>query len=85
MTYTSAIRPLMDDIRDLIAQESGREADTLGHGDALVSSGLVDSFALVSVLSLIEDTLDQTIDPADLTLDNFDSLGAIAAFLDRLA
>jgi acyl carrier protein len=43
----------------------------------LFSSGLVDSFSLVSLMTFIETQAGITISPADVTLENFDTLRRI--------
>jgi len=49
----------------------------------LFSSGLIDSFSLVSLLGFLETAGGFMIDPADVTLDNFDSLARILAYAAR--
>ena len=63
---------------DLKIDTSNIERSTL-----LVSSGVLDSFALLSVLTFIETQLRTTIRPEDITLENLDSIDRIMAFLRR--
>jgi len=42
--------------------------------EALISSGLIDSFHLVDLALFVEDTFGVTIDDAELNADTFDSL-----------
>lgn len=51
---------------------------TLGPNDALISSGLVDSFHLVDLALFIEDTFGVHIDDTELTAETFDTLGQLA-------
>jgi len=67
-------------IEDELAVESELAEDTL-----LFSSGLIDSFSLVSLMSYIEDEAVVRIAPADVKLENFDSIGRILAYLNRAA
>ncbi|MCB9135735.1 MAG: acyl carrier protein [Anaerolineales bacterium] len=46
--------------------------------DALISSGLVDSFHLVDLALFIEDTFGVHIDDTELTAETFDTLGQLA-------
>jgi acyl carrier protein len=53
------------------------QSDTL-----LFSSGIVDSFMLVALLTFIETTFDCEVEPVDVTLENFDSLDRMAAYIE---
>jgi acyl carrier protein len=50
---------------------------TLSPDDALISSGLVDSFHLVDLALFIEDTFGVHIDDTELTAETFDTLGQL--------
>ena len=63
---------------DLAIDCSKVNADTL-----LFSSGLVDSFSLVSIMTYIEDEGGVTISPSDVKLENFDSISRIMAYLNK--
>jgi acyl carrier protein len=77
----------MDDFEtrllDLIAEESGLDPQTLKASPGLMSTGLLDSFALVTVISLVETHLGDEVPPADLTFDNFDTIASICAYVER--
>jgi acyl carrier protein len=47
----------------------------------LFSSGLVDSFAFVSLLAYIESESGFRIEPTDVNLDNFDTIDRILAYV----
>ena len=49
----------------------------------MFSSGLIDSFSLVTLMSFIENAGEVSIDPSDVTLDNFDSIERIIQFISR--
>jgi acyl carrier protein len=61
--------------------------DTSGiTGDApLFSTGLVDSFALVSLMTFLEDQGGFRLSPADVNLDNLDTIERIVAFSQRMS
>lgn len=46
--------------------------------EALISSGLIDSFSLVDVALIVEDLFNVHIDDAELNADTFDSLDQLA-------
>ncbi|GAB4578108.1 MAG: hypothetical protein Fur0022_08410 [Anaerolineales bacterium] len=50
---------------------------TLSPTDALISSGLVDSFHLVDLALFIEDTFGVHLDDTELTVETFDTLGEL--------
>jgi acyl carrier protein len=49
--------------------------------EALISSGLIDSFNLVDVGLLVEDTYGVRIDDAELNADTFDTLEQLSALI----
>jgi acyl carrier protein len=49
----------------------------------LIESGLVDSLGLFKVIAFIEDQCGAKIDPEDIVLENFATLGAIATLVHR--
>lgn len=54
------------------------EAETL-----LFSEGIVDSFALVSLMLFLESQANFQINPRDVNLDNFDSISRMLAYIER--
>lgn len=75
MTTVQAIEHL----QSYFAKELG--AKNLGADDGLLSSGLLDSLAIVKLLSYLEDEFDVEIDDADFDPENFETIGAIAALI----
>lgn len=75
---TQDLKPL---IRDLLVEETGIDPGEIGDDTPLLSSGMVDSFALITILTAIESATGLTIEQDDLTLDNFDTLNHIQAFV----
>lgn len=69
---------------DMIALESGLEPEEIAQVSGLMSTGILDSFALVSVISFVEDQIGGEVPPADLTFANFDSVPAICAYVERV-
>jgi acyl carrier protein len=69
-------------VTDLLKQ-SARKLDPQ---EALISSGLVDSFSLVDLSLFVEDTWGVVIDDTELNADTFDTLAQLAALVEaRLA
>lgn len=68
---------------DLLETELGVDMDDIDDDTALFSSGIVDSFALVTLMMHLEREGGFRINPADVTLDNLDTLGRILAYCNR--
>lgn len=49
--------------------------------DTLIDDGILDSFAILSIVSELQDTYDITITPADIIPENFNSAKALWALL----
>ncbi|HOJ00538.1 MAG TPA: phosphopantetheine-binding protein [Anaerolineaceae bacterium] len=82
MEKTSIIKQIGEKIASEILKERDRviEAD-----EALISSGLVDSFSLVDLALIVEDLYGVHIDDAELSADTFDTLDQLAELvLQRL-
>jgi acyl carrier protein len=73
-----------DQLVDLIAQESGLDGAALATSKGLMSSGILDSFALVTVVTFVEEHLGGEVPPADLTFANFDTIAAICTYVERV-
>jgi acyl carrier protein len=65
---------------DLGVDIDGVEADT-----PLFSSQLVDSFALVTLMMFLEKQAGIRIAPADVNLDNMDTIARMMAYVERVA
>ena len=50
--------------------------------EALLSSGLIDSFSLMDVALYVEDTFGVRIEDTELNVDTFDNLTQLAALID---
>lgn len=68
-------------IRAFICTELGYEPEEVGDDTLLFSSGMVDSFAFVGMIALIETEIGFRLDPRSITVENFDSIDRIEAFL----
>lgn len=80
---TNDARELSEKIKEVISEEVGIESDEISVDTPLLSSGLVDSFTFVTILSVIEEVSGVELDPSELTLDNFDTLSSIHAFVNE--
>ncbi len=73
-----------DDLRSFLADELGLDPTEIERDTLLFSSGLIDSFALVALMTHIENATGFLIPPTDVKLDNFDSIERILAYLRRV-
>ena len=52
--------------------------------DTLIDDNLLDSFAILSIVSELQDAFDITITPADIVPENFNSANALWKMVERL-
>lgn len=74
MTLTAA------DLTGFMQKELGIDTAEVDPSTLLFTSGIVDSFSLVSLVTFIERKCDFTVQPDDVTLDNLDSIQRIVDF-----
>jgi acyl carrier protein len=63
---------------------AGLPAEMLAEHPELLSGGVIDSMALLSVVEKLEAALGKRVPPSDITMENFNSVGAILALQNRL-
>jgi acyl carrier protein len=71
-----------DDLRRYLREKQGLAPEDFADDTMLFSSGLIDSFSMVDLIMFIEDAVGCRVHPADVTLDNFDSIERILAFVE---
>lgn len=72
---------------DLVAymeQELGVDIADVRPDTALFSTGVIDSFALVSLITFIEEKCRFRVNPMDVSLDNMDSIDRILGYVRRV-
>lgn len=73
------------DVKAYLLAELIRDDDIdLARDEAIFSSGLLDSFSVTQLICFLEDHFGVKISIADVTIEDFDSLGRILALLRRL-
>lgn len=65
---------------DLLKHKDGL---SLGADENLLLSGLVDSHSVMRLVAHIEKTYQISVSPADITLKNFKTVNAMAAFIEK--
>jgi acyl carrier protein len=71
-----------ENLRRYLYEKQGLEPEDFDDDTLLFSSGLIDSFSMVGLIMFIEDTAGLRVHPVDVTLDNFDSINRILAFVE---
>ncbi len=67
---------ILDRLKSYFDKEQG--ASDLGPDDSLLQSGILDSLAIVKLLSFIEEEFDVEVSDADFDPENFENLRSIA-------
>jgi acyl carrier protein len=79
---SQTIRQLETFIVAKILRQPGR---SIGADEALISSGLVDSFSLMDLALFVEDTFGVRIEDTELNAQTFDSLSQLAGLIESRA
>jgi acyl carrier protein/D-alanine--poly(phosphoribitol) ligase subunit 2 len=74
---------LKDTILEYVIEEYANENDKITYDTPLISSGLVDSFSMVSLKRFLEMKYKISIPDADATPEAFDSVNKIADLVTR--
>ena len=77
---------MVDEIEDVLAQfltsEILKDPDRrIPADEALISSGLIDSFSLVDTALFVEDTFGVRIEDSELTANTFDTIAELAVII----
>ena len=72
----------VDNLKDYLKREFGLDGSQIQHGTLLFSEGLLDSLSVVELIRHIEETAGITMESAEVTFDNLDSLDRIVAYVD---
>jgi acyl carrier protein len=71
-----------EDLRRYLYEKQGLEPEDFEDDTLLFSSGLIDSFSMVDLIMFIENAAGLRVHAAEVTLDNFDSIDRILAFVE---
>ena len=67
-----------------LEQELAVDTSQIDDSTLLFSAGIMDSFAIISLMTYLETEGGLCIDPADVTLENMDSIGRIMDYVSRV-
>ncbi|MGB0220259.1 MAG: acyl carrier protein [Sinimarinibacterium flocculans] len=74
-----------ESLLQFLRDELGVDVAAIDGTTPLFSRGLIDSFALVSLMTFVESSAGLRIRPDEVTLDNFDSVDRILGFVEHRA
>ncbi len=80
-TEVSADAGFADALTAFIAEEVALDDQPIEGDTDLLLTGLVDSLGVVMIVNWIESTLGTMIDPADVVLDNFQTIDQMLSYL----
>jgi acyl carrier protein len=66
-----------------LARELGRKARTVRDDEEIPATGLLDSAALMELVMWFESTYGLSIDQAEITMENFGTINAMASYWQR--
>ena len=72
-----------DTITSFLKDELDVDTSTVSSDSPLFSSGIIDSFSLVSLMAFIEDNGNIRINPTEVTIENLDSIDRIIQFVNN--
>lgn len=68
-----------------LSDDIGIDTSDISEDSLLFSTGVIDSFALINLITFIEEQSGIRVSPADVNLDNLDSMSRILAYVARAA
>ena len=73
-----------NELYQFMRNDLGVDTSDLDDQTLFFSTGVVDSFSLISLITFIQNRCEITVDAEDVTLENLDSVERIMAFVDRM-
>jgi acyl carrier protein len=70
-------------VRGFLTRELGKDVEQIGNDESLLESGTIDSVGVMQLVAFLEKTYAITVEDDDLMPDNFDTITAIASFIER--
>ena len=70
-------------IRQFLQDNIEVDIGTIKDTEELFTSGLVDSFALIELLGFMESELNFSVNFADMTVDDFDTIAALVKLVEQ--
>lgn len=76
---------MLEELRNFIQTDllNLGDSDALLDDQELLADGMVDSLGMIRLLAFIKETYQYNVPPEDFLIENFSSLNAIVAYLER--
>ena len=74
---------IQDAIHDYLLTEFGADRDAFAPGENLLAQGVIDSMGILKLVAFLEERFDIETDDDDMLPENFESLTALCAFVER--
>ncbi|MEE9355091.1 MAG: acyl carrier protein [Methylococcaceae bacterium] len=75
---------LKDNIIKFLANELAIDTSQINNQSLIFSTGIIDSFSLISLIAFLEKQLGFQINAMDINLDNLDSIERIVTYVNRI-
>lgn len=72
-------------VRKILQDSLKVDTSALSDSDSIFSAGLIDSFALLELITLLESQFNIRISASDATIENLDTIDGITALVDSVA
>ena len=72
-----------NELYEFICEDAGLERSEINDETLLFSDGFIDSFTMTSLLAFVEEETQISIEQSAVTLENFDTVPRIMAFVER--
>ena len=83
MTRTEVSQNIGDDLLSFVATDVALDGIAVEANTDLLLTGAVDSLGVIRITQWMEDELGLEVDPADVTLDNFQTVERMLSFIER--
>ncbi len=70
-------------IRTFLEKDLEVDISNISDSELLFTSGLIDSYSLIELLGFMESDLDYTVDFENLSVDDFDTIDALASLVEN--
>ena len=81
---TADFKGTRNQIVQFLRDDLGIDISAINDQTLLFSSGIIDSFAVINLVSHIENICGMRLNPLDVNLDNFDSVERITNFVQKM-
>jgi acyl carrier protein len=77
------VADVMPTIRQFITDEFVRDSSTIDEDTNLLEQEIIDSLGIFTLIAFMEDRFGVRVEPEEVNLENFETLGAISSLVER--